>query len=102
MNVLGTPALSRPAELWTQINAVAPTLFQDKMFWQQFAFRYCDAHKVSTLGYSASYIQPRSHVVIQQLCDHTSVRSYHALIQITYSHSHAAIQPNSHRYYMQA
>ena len=36
----GTPALSRPAELFTQLSAVAPTTFR---FFGAFAKRYCDA-----------------------------------------------------------
>jgi hypothetical protein len=36
----GTPALSRPIELWSQLNALQPDMFGD---YDQFAYRYCDA-----------------------------------------------------------
>lgn len=39
----GTPALSRPQELYTQICAVKPYMFQ----YQDFGVRYCDGKKVS-------------------------------------------------------
>ncbi|XP_015262092.1 PREDICTED: SWI/SNF-related matrix-associated actin-dependent regulator of chromatin subfamily A-like protein 1 [Gekko japonicus] len=38
----GTPAMSRPAELYTQIAAVRPSFFPQ---FQAFALRYCDAKK---------------------------------------------------------
>ena len=38
----GTPALSRPSELFTQIEAVAPKLFPSFI---QFGVRYCNGHK---------------------------------------------------------
>lgn len=37
----GTPALSRPVELFPQINAISPTLFPK---YQDFVRRYCNAH----------------------------------------------------------
>jgi SWI/SNF-related matrix-associated actin-dependent regulator 1 of chromatin subfamily A len=40
----GTPALSRPRELFSQISLVDPTLFP---YFQGFGIRYCDGHKVS-------------------------------------------------------
>ena len=40
----GTPALSRPEELYTQLMAVQPSLFPD---FKAFAVRYCNAHKVT-------------------------------------------------------
>jgi SWI/SNF-related matrix-associated actin-dependent regulator 1 of chromatin subfamily A len=36
----GTPALSRPAELYTQLHGLAPAIFSD---WTEFAYRYCGA-----------------------------------------------------------
>uniref|UniRef100_A0A8C5TVD0 SWI/SNF-related matrix-associated actin-dependent regulator of chromatin subfamily A-like protein 1 n=1 Tax=Malurus cyaneus samueli TaxID=2593467 RepID=A0A8C5TVD0_9PASS len=39
----GTPAMSRPAELYTQIAAVQPTFFPQ---FHSFALRYCDAKKM--------------------------------------------------------
>jgi SWI/SNF-related matrix-associated actin-dependent regulator of chromatin subfamily A-like protein 1 len=36
----GTPALSRPAELYNQISALRPRMFQN---WNAYATRYCDA-----------------------------------------------------------
>jgi hypothetical protein len=39
----GTPALSRPQELYTQICAIKPYMFQ----YQDFGVRYCDGKKVS-------------------------------------------------------
>lgn len=39
----GTPAMSRPAELYTQIAAVQPGFFPQ---FHTFALRYCDAKKV--------------------------------------------------------
>jgi SWI/SNF-related matrix-associated actin-dependent regulator of chromatin subfamily A-like protein 1 len=38
----GTPALSRPVELFTQLNALNPRLFPTL---HQFGVRYCNAHK---------------------------------------------------------
>jgi len=38
----GTPALSRPAELYTQLRILFPVYFKQ---FSQFAFRYCDLHK---------------------------------------------------------
>uniref|UniRef100_A0A7N6F750 SWI/SNF-related matrix-associated actin-dependent regulator of chromatin subfamily A-like protein 1 n=1 Tax=Anabas testudineus TaxID=64144 RepID=A0A7N6F750_ANATE len=46
----GTPAMSRPAELYTQILAVRPTLFPR---FHEFALRYCDA-KQMTWGWDYS------------------------------------------------
>lgn len=40
----GTPAMSRPSELYTQILAVRPTLFPR---FHEFALRYCDAKQVA-------------------------------------------------------
>ncbi len=42
----GTPALSRPEELYTQIRCLQPSLFSS---FHSFASRYCAAHKVSLL-----------------------------------------------------
>jgi SWI/SNF-related matrix-associated actin-dependent regulator 1 of chromatin subfamily A len=39
----GTPALARPVELWTQLNAIAPALFGG---FKEYAERYCDPKKV--------------------------------------------------------
>lgn len=39
----GTPAMSRPAELYTQIAAVQPSFFPQ---FHSFGLRYCDAKKV--------------------------------------------------------
>lgn len=39
----GTPAMSRPAELYTQIIAVKPTFFPH---FHLFGIRYCDAKRV--------------------------------------------------------
>ncbi|KAK4537022.1 hypothetical protein CDCA_CDCA10G3047 [Cyanidium caldarium] len=36
----GTPALSRPEELFVQVHALAPRLFGN---WEEFAYRYCQA-----------------------------------------------------------
>lgn len=38
----GTPALSRPAELFNQLKAVCPTLFRN---FKSFAVRYCDGRQ---------------------------------------------------------
>ena len=38
----GTPALSRPSELFTQLNALEPRLFQS---FHDFGVRYCDGHE---------------------------------------------------------
>lgn len=38
----GTPALSRPAELWTQLHALRPSAFGT---WKDFAARYCNPTK---------------------------------------------------------
>ncbi|XP_057708938.1 SWI/SNF-related matrix-associated actin-dependent regulator of chromatin subfamily A-like protein 1 [Corythoichthys intestinalis] len=46
----GTPAMSRPAELYTQILAVKPTLFPR---FHEFGLRYCDA-KQTTWGWDYS------------------------------------------------
>ncbi|XP_072253268.1 SWI/SNF-related matrix-associated actin-dependent regulator of chromatin subfamily A-like protein 1 isoform X1 [Leuresthes tenuis] len=46
----GTPAMSRPCELYTQILAVKPTLFPR---FHEFAMRYCDARE-STWGWDYS------------------------------------------------
>uniref|UniRef100_A0A3B4EUD3 SWI/SNF-related matrix-associated actin-dependent regulator of chromatin subfamily A-like protein 1 n=1 Tax=Pundamilia nyererei TaxID=303518 RepID=A0A3B4EUD3_9CICH len=40
----GTPAMSRPAELYTQILAVRPTLFPR---FHEFGIRYCDARQIT-------------------------------------------------------
>lgn len=42
----GTPAMSRPAELYTQIIAVKPTFFPQ---FHAFGLRYCDAKRVFIL-----------------------------------------------------
>lgn len=47
----GTPALSRPAELYTQIIAVKPTFFPQ---FHTFGLRYCDAKRVWILSPLAS------------------------------------------------
>ncbi|KAF1744235.1 hypothetical protein MXB_2962 [Myxobolus squamalis] len=39
----GTPLLSRPLELYSQINLICPTLFTN---FHKYAFRYCDAKQV--------------------------------------------------------
>lgn len=39
----GTPAMSRPSELYTQILAVRPALFPR---FHEFGLRYCDARQV--------------------------------------------------------
>lgn len=42
----GTPALSRPSEIWTQISALCPQLFPPS--WRtRFDVRYCSGHQVS-------------------------------------------------------
>jgi len=46
----GTPALSRPEELFTQLSCVAPTTFH---YFNQFAERYCDA-KMGHFGWDVS------------------------------------------------
>lgn len=46
----GTPALSRPVELFTQVNAIAPTLFPS---YNDYVVRYCNAHQ-SYWGYDVS------------------------------------------------
>lgn len=46
----GTPALSRPVELFPQINAVCPVLFP---YYQEFVQRYCAAH-MGRFGYDVS------------------------------------------------
>lgn len=43
----GTPALARPAELWTQLSCLAPTLFGN---WTTFTRRFCDPKKKSYGG----------------------------------------------------
>ena len=40
----GTPALSRPLELFSQISLVDPTLFP---YFNDFGIRYCDGKKIS-------------------------------------------------------
>ena len=40
----GTPALSRPAELYTQVKAVRPNLFP--AHFHDFGVRYCDGKQV--------------------------------------------------------
>jgi hypothetical protein len=40
----GTPALSRPMELFSQISIIEPTLFPSPI---DFGMRYCDGKKVS-------------------------------------------------------
>lgn len=45
----GTPAMSRPAELYTQILAVRPSLFPR---FHDFGTRYCDAKQVRPSVYS--------------------------------------------------
>uniref|UniRef100_A0A8C2K123 SWI/SNF-related matrix-associated actin-dependent regulator of chromatin subfamily A-like protein 1 n=1 Tax=Cyprinus carpio TaxID=7962 RepID=A0A8C2K123_CYPCA len=47
----GTPAMSRPAELYTQILAVRPSLFPR---FHDFGTRYCDAKQVRPSVYSAA------------------------------------------------
>lgn len=42
----GTPAMSRPSELYTQILAVRPTLFPR---FHEFGIRYCDAKQVDSV-----------------------------------------------------
>lgn len=44
----GTPAMSRPAELYTQIIAVKPTFFPQ---FHAFGLRYCDAKRVLPLPF---------------------------------------------------
>ena len=39
---LGTPALSRPIELYSQISAIQPKLFKNSF---EFGLRYCDAQQ---------------------------------------------------------
>ncbi|CAN8063132.1 unnamed protein product [Agarophyton chilense] len=46
----GTPALSRPVELFSQINALAPGLFPD---YHEYVQRYCNAH-YGFFGYDVS------------------------------------------------
>lgn len=46
----GTPALSRPVELFPQINAISPLLFP---LYQEYVERYCAAH-VGRFGYDVS------------------------------------------------
>lgn len=46
----GTPALSRPKELFPQIQVLDPTLFQS---FHEFGVRYCDAKK-SHFGFDYS------------------------------------------------
>ena len=43
----GTPALSRPRELWTQLCAVRPDVFDLDKYWQYetYAKRYCGAYE---------------------------------------------------------
>ena len=41
-NVSGTPALSRPIELYSQISAIQPKLFKNSF---EFGLRYCDAQQ---------------------------------------------------------
>lgn len=43
----GTPALSRPEEVYTQLDALCPKLFPAKSGFKEFATRYCAAQKVS-------------------------------------------------------
>lgn len=48
--ILGTPALSRPAELFCQLNLI------DKRFFggfKEFSYRYCDG-KLTTFGFDSS------------------------------------------------
>jgi SWI/SNF-related matrix-associated actin-dependent regulator 1 of chromatin subfamily A len=45
----GTPALSRPAELFSQIRVIEPKLFSN---WRKFADRYCEA-KFGRFGFEA-------------------------------------------------
>jgi hypothetical protein len=45
--ISGTPALSRPAELWTQLNALQPGLFGNN---SRFFARYCDPQTVAVGG----------------------------------------------------
>jgi SWI/SNF-related matrix-associated actin-dependent regulator of chromatin subfamily A-like protein 1 len=50
---IGTPALSRPAELYSQIHAINPNLFSS---FHEFGVRYCDAKEtkfgIDYSGYS--------------------------------------------------
>ena len=41
----GTPALSRPEEVFTQLDALRPDIFAGKKGFHAFAHRYCNAHK---------------------------------------------------------
>lgn len=41
----GTPALSRPEEVFTQLDALRPDIFPSKKGFELFATRYCNGHK---------------------------------------------------------
>ena len=56
----GTPALSRPAELFTQLRLVAPTTFTS---FSTFAERYCDA-KMGPFGWDVSGISNKEELQI--------------------------------------
>lgn len=47
----GTPALSRPAELYTQLHGLAPAVFSD---WIEFAYRYCGARNTPWKAFDTS------------------------------------------------
>lgn len=50
----GTPALSRPLELYTQISAIQPGLFPT---FHQFGIRYCAGHQVGHVSMSLTILQ---------------------------------------------
>lgn len=59
----GTPALSRPVELFTQINAISPVMFPN---YNDYVTRYCDAH-VGRFGYDVTGASnlPELHTLLQ-------------------------------------
>jgi SWI/SNF-related matrix-associated actin-dependent regulator of chromatin subfamily A-like protein 1 len=66
----GTPALAKPAELWTQLSCLAPKLFGN---WTAYATRYCHPHRKSFGGgryvmeYSGSSNEAELHSKLKQI-----------------------------------
>ena len=66
----GTPALARPAELWTQLSVLAPKLFGT---WTVYANRYCNPHRKSfgqgrfVMDYSGSSNETELHAKLKHI-----------------------------------
>ena len=67
----GTPALARPAELWTQVSSLAPHLFPST--WTGYANLYCNPRRKSfgrgrfTMDYSGSSNESELHAKLQNI-----------------------------------